>query len=226
LLIQNLYLQTTRFANERKRKIDRFNKQSHGMIRVIRKMRDDRVYLTFDDGPDLFTASIMELLNRCGIKGTFFLIGQKAAQNPEIVKELLKHGHSIGNHSFSHPRLILKSRQFIVNEIDQTDAILTELLGFRPCIFRPPYGLFGWNLLRILQLKGYRMALWNGLTKDYAAKVDEHFIGDRIRKQARPGAILLMHDGHSNSEKTLLALEETLPALLKKGLKFGLIPNQ
>ncbi len=194
--------------------------------KIIRCMPDENVYLTFDGGPDKnITPRLLELLNQHEIKSTFFVVGQKAERSPEIVLQIHKNGHSIGNHSYTHPHLILKSKGMIEREVQQADKILFEITGKQPKLFRPPYGQFGIAVLSVLKSANQRMVLWNASSQDYKADTSTVKIAARLRRYLQPGKIVLMHDGHSKSPLMLEALENILEEIKKQGLKFRALPN-
>ena len=108
--------------------------------------------LTYDDGPnDPHTLRLLEVLARHGVQATFFLIGRYVQQRPDIVRELVKAGHVVGNHTFSHPLLIFKSAQELRSQLDNCDRALTDAVGEHSNLFRPPFGGRRPVVLRIAQ---------------------------------------------------------------------------
>lgn len=193
--------------------------------RIIWKMPNRGLHLTFDDGPEpRVTPQLLDLLAECKIKATFFLIGERMARHPEIVMRILEDGHTVGNHSFTHPALWFCSRAKIRQEIGQTDELFEKMLGRRPNYFRPPFGRFGPGLLQTLRWSGHSMVLWNGSSLDYKLKSSEE-IASQIMHRAKPGTILLLHDGHRNSKLTLESLTLALPELFARGQKFAALPE-
>ena len=194
--------------------------------KIIRSMPDKNIYLTFDDGPDEnITPRLLELLNKYEIKATFFTVGQKAERYPEIVLQIHKNGHAIGNHSYTHPHLIFKAKATIEEEIKRTDKAVFEITGKRPTLFRPPHGQFGLAVLRVLKSTNHRMVLWSASSQDYKAKTSAEKIQARMKKNVRPGTIVLMHDGHLQSRHMLEALENCLDRIKEKNLKFSALLN-
>ena len=179
------------------------------------------IALTFDDGPDaIFTPKIIELLHYHNIKATFFLLGKNIAKNPEIVKELIKQNHEIGNHSYSHKTLIFKSPKYIRKEIEKTDQILSTSGLEKTKLFRPPYGRFCIPLLLVLRKMKKKMILWNIGPKDFKAKNSNEIIA-RIEKKLKPGSIIVLHE--KTGEKTLEALKILIPKLLEQNYQFKTI---
>ncbi len=193
---------------------------------VIWRMPPAHVYLTFDDGPDpAITPGILALFREHAVRATFFVLGEKAQRHPQIIKQIFEDGHAVGNHSFRHPRLVGKTKDFIRAEVTETDAAIAEIIGKRTTLFRPPYGRFGADLLSVLNDSGHKMILWSASTKDYQSAATAETISGNLLKQARPGKIILMHDGHANSRATLNALKNSLGDLIARGITFSPIPE-
>ena len=193
---------------------------------ILWRRSDQKVYLTFDDGPDAnITPRILDLLDSLGIKATFFMIGQKVRQNGNITRRIQESGHAIGNHTYDHPSLLGKSRSVIYEQLAKTDAVLEDATGNRPHYFRPPHGRFGVSVLRVLRQTGHRMVLWSRSTRDYRKEITPTCIKQTLTNNAKPGSILLLHDGHPNSFRTLLALQETLSSLKEGGTVFSSLPD-
>jgi peptidoglycan/xylan/chitin deacetylase (PgdA/CDA1 family) len=189
-------------------------------------MPDDRVYLTFDDGPDeQITPALLALLREHDLSATFFVVGEKVERHPEVVRQLFEAGHVIGNHSYHHPRLLGKNKDFIRAEVLNTDAVIAKIIGKIPILFRPPYGRFGSDLLSVLNDTGHKMILWSASTKDYKSDATPVTIANTLLKQTKPGKIILLHDGHANSTATLDALRSALGDLIARGMKFAAIPE-
>ena len=179
------------------------------------------IALTFDDGPDaIFTPKIVEILNEFNIKATFFLLGRNIERNPEIVKELIKQKHEIGNHSYSHKTLIFKSPKYVRDEIEKTDHLLVEFGLEKTQLFRPPYGRYFISLLFVLWKMKKKMVLWNIGPKDFKATSSDEIIF-RIEKEIKPGSIIVLHD--KSGEKTLAALKILIPKLLEQNYEFKTI---
>lgn len=176
------------------------------------------VWITLDDGPDpVTTPEILDVLDRHQVKAGFFLIGRKAAQHPDLVREISRRGHLVGNHSQTHPAShfwILRPRQ-MWKEVAGCQRTLEEILGSAPGWFRPPVGHHNLYLAPILRALGLKMAIWNCRGFDGVVK-DPALILTFIARSLKPGAIVLLHDG---PPKCVEVLEGTLKLLAERGLK-------
>lgn len=176
------------------------------------------IALTFDDGPqDKLTPKLLDLLAKHHIKVTFFVIGQNAAEHPDIVTRAASEGHEIGNHSWSHPNLAKMSDENVRRQLRQTDDVIKQATGKRPTLMRPPYGnLSARQKQWIHQEFGYRVVLWDVDPLDWK-RPGPSVICNRIVKETRPGSIVLSHDIHPG---TIEAMHDTLDQLEAKGFKF------
>jgi peptidoglycan/xylan/chitin deacetylase (PgdA/CDA1 family) len=166
------------------------------------------IALTFDDGPGLETAAILDILKQHNARATFFLCGANAAAHPELVRRIETEGHGIGNHAQSHRRFLGKSADWIRQEIASADATLLEVLGPQRTpyggkgtrLFRPPYGLRWVGLAGILQELNLRAIMWDVNSHDWENAPEE--IVARVVQQTQPGSIVLLHDGVPPNEST------------------------
>jgi peptidoglycan-N-acetylglucosamine deacetylase len=187
------------------------------------QVRVDQPYIamTFDDGPSAEnTPRLLEMLKQRNIKATFFLIGQNAASNPDIVRRILADGHEIGNHSWTHPQLSKLSDDRVTAEITKTQDAIKEASGFSPTLLRPPYGAITSRQREWIENQfGLNVILWSVDPFDWK-RPGASVITQRILSQARPGAIILSHDIH---KQTVDAMPATLDGLLAKGYKFATV---
>ncbi len=183
------------------------------------QVRVDQPYIamTFDDGPSAEnTPRLLEILKQRNIKATFFLIGQNAASNPDIVRRILADGHEIGNHSWTHPQLSKLSDDRVTTEITKTQDAIKEASGFTPTLLRPPYGAITPRQREWIENQfGLSIILWSVDPFDWK-RPGASVITQRILSQARPGAIILSHDIH---KQTVDAMPATLDGLIAKGLQ-------
>ena len=176
------------------------------------------VALTFDDGPDpLVTPQVLQLLLKYEVKATFFVIGKKAAEHPELIKEIVRHGHSIGNHSYSHDNLLMfRRRKTIANEIEAAQNVLSDL-GIVPLAFRPPVGITGPRLRPALQNSGMYIVNFSCRAHDGGNRWIQN-ISKKILKRIRPGDIVLLHDVRP-PKRSLLSYWLNEMDLILSGLK-------
>lgn len=193
---------------------------------VVKKFaaRDREVWLTFDDGPDpAETPHVLELLARHGARATFFLIGKKAKQQPELVRRILAEGHAIGNHTFSHPKIFFwaYTPSHGGREIDRCTDALAGACGQASRLFRAPIGLHTPLLFPQLARRGMQPVGWTVRGFDRADS-DPQRIVRRLMHRLEPGAILLLHpercDRHGRNSG-LAALELLLGELDRVGYR-------
>ncbi|PKR83313.1 polysaccharide deacetylase family protein [Heyndrickxia camelliae] len=179
------------------------------------------VALTFDDGPDpLYTPQILKLLKKYNAKATFFVIGEHVGEYPEIVRDEVKEGHEIANHTYSHNFIFTSSSKHLKQEMEKTEKIIKETTGISPAFFRPIGGYYNKRIIETAREAGYRVIIWtwNQDSKDWkepgAAKIAKNILSDTM-----PGDIILMHDGGGDRSQTVKALEKILPQLKKAGFE-------
>jgi peptidoglycan/xylan/chitin deacetylase (PgdA/CDA1 family) len=175
------------------------------------------VWLTIDDGPTEDTAAIMELLERRGIKATFFLKGALAEQRPELVQAIVSAGHSIGNHSYSHPSATFwcLPRAMIAAEIERCN----EVLGAQR-FFRAPVGMKNPGVHPALEQRNMRLIGWTVRGFDTVTANPDRVVA-RIVPCVEPGAIIVMHQGRPNSAASI---ERVIADLQSQGYSF-VIPS-
>lgn len=183
----------------------------------------NQIALTFDDGPDRsFTPQILDVLKKHHVKATFFLMGSRASALPEITRRIDAEGHEIGNHTYWHPNLAKGSVAAMRWEVTQTENVLQNILGYRPRLFRAPYGILNQDLVRELGRMNYRVVGWNVDSLDWRQlKADE--VERNVLGNVHPGAIILMHSaGNWNQDLSggVQALDRIIPRLQQSGLKF------
>lgn len=174
------------------------------------------VALTFDDGPTSIGVDIaLDALGKRGIQATFFLIGKDVSQRPDLAARIVKAGHELGNHSFSHVPMVGRSRQFYDQEISETNRLLRSA-GGRSNLFRPPYGQKRFGLPLALRRHSLTMVLWD--IDDWPA-TDPQTLAADVVDSARPGSIILLHVMNPENEATRQALPHILDGLQAKGLR-------
>ncbi|KQC32587.1 polysaccharide deacetylase [Nonlabens sp. YIK11] len=165
-----------------------------------------QVYLTFDDGPTpMVTHFVLEQLERFGFKATFFLIGDRAQRFPDLKKEVLDAGHSIGNHTYHHLNSWKVSSEMYLKDIAFAKANTSNSL------FRPPYGRIHRKVAQQLVADGYKIVLWDVLSGDFDTNRSPGRSLKSLKRHTRNGSVVVFHD----SEKAFPVLKEVLPAYLE-----------
>lgn len=179
-------------------------------------MARGEIALTFDDGPDpVVTPQVLDLLDRYQMKASFFCIGKKAAAYPEIVKDIVRRGHSVENHSFNHPHgFAFYGIARLRREVGQAQATLTNIAGQSPLFFRAPAGFRSPMLDFVLTRMGLHYVAWTRRGFD-GVQADPHNVLRRLERGLAAGDILLIHDGActDTAEPAVLAV---LPKLLQQ----------
>jgi peptidoglycan/xylan/chitin deacetylase (PgdA/CDA1 family) len=159
-----------------------------------------RLCLTYDDGPNpAWTPALLDLLDEHDSKATFFLIGKWSEREPELIGEIVRRGHAIGNHTFTHPSMPAKSDERIREELDacreavESAGVSFSKIGDR-MLMRPPYGRRRPGTLRVLKEKGYLGITWSITGYDWRPRITTEGITRRCLK-AGEGDIILLHDG-------------------------------
>lgn len=189
----------------------------------------NKVALTFDDGPDpRFTPQILDLLAEYNIQATFFLTGARAEAFPELVQRIVDEGHIIGNHTYGHPNLIEAGDVgTLENEVQQTEDIINDIVGFRTKLFRAPYGFLNDELIEQLDEMDYSVVGWSVDSLDWQEAAPE-VIAYNVISNIHPGAIILMHDGADETgdrTNTIESLRQIIPNLREQGLEFETVPE-
>lgn len=181
---------------------------------------DKTVALTFDDGPhETKTDEILSILDEYDVKATFFMIGKNIELYPEIAVRVLKSGHEIGNHTYSHGYLSSQSLENIIAEIDRDNDILRSVNEYTPHFLRPPGGIYDKNVISAAKSEDMVIALWSIDTLDWCHKSCNEIVSE-VLENISDGDIILMHDYVSGTSHTAEALKIIIPELLKKGYKF------
>jgi peptidoglycan/xylan/chitin deacetylase (PgdA/CDA1 family) len=189
-----------------------------------------QIALTYDDGPnDPHTLRLLDVLARQDVHATFFLIGRYAQQRSDIAREIVKAGHVVGNHTFTHPLLIFKSAAEIRQELSGCRSALQDAVGEHSNLFRPPFGGRRPAVLRIVREMELKPVMWNVTGYDWNALPAE-VIERKVAKQIRGGDVILLHDGghkHMGADRaqTVLATEQLIKRRKSEGYEFVTVPQ-
>jgi peptidoglycan/xylan/chitin deacetylase (PgdA/CDA1 family) len=184
------------------------------------------VAVTFDDGPDpLTTRPLLKLLLAHQVRATFFVTGKKAAAHPQLINEIVRHGHSVGNHSYHHSyRMLFQTCPSIAKDMEAAQKVLRNL-GIRPLAFRPPGGITSPRLGSALSKTGLFLVNFSCRPLDGGNRRVTNLAG-KILKRVRPDDIILLHDGKPPTERLipqwLNEIERLLEGLAARG--FAVLP--
>jgi peptidoglycan/xylan/chitin deacetylase (PgdA/CDA1 family) len=186
--------------------------------------RRDRgaVALTFDDGPSRDTERILDILAEHDLRATFFMIGSHVEDFPQTAQRVVACGHEIGNHSYSHPIYLYRSLGETRRQLERAQAVIAEMTGVHPKLARPPCGVRTPAYFREARRLGLRTVQWDVAGFDWKRRSSEEVARD-VLKGARPGSIILLHDGDSEGKRdrhaTVAALPLIIEGLHEKGLR-------
>lgn len=190
--------------------------------------RSKIIALTFDDVPDpRFTPQLLDVLQKYHVKATFFVVGSRAKKHPELVARMIREGHVVGNHSYSHPQFVKLTLNDFRSEIIRTENVLQALAGYKPRLIRPPYGDISEQQLRWAKARGYKLVNWNVDSLDWRG-LSKAQVRNNILSHAGKGSIILQHGGGgrgSNLRGTIQALPEVITIMRKRGYTFVTVPQ-
>lgn len=176
------------------------------------------VYLTFDDGPiPEQTPWVLDILDRYGVKATFFMVGENVARHPELLEEVKRRGHSYGNHTMHHLQGMRASAHRYCRDITEADRLIDSIL------FRPPHGIMRWKQARIIK-SHYNIIMYDLVTRDYSRKLTPEQVLDNVRRYARNGSIIVFHDSIKAAPNMRVALPAAIEWLLSQGYEFEPLP--
>jgi peptidoglycan/xylan/chitin deacetylase (PgdA/CDA1 family) len=181
------------------------------------------IALTFDDGPSESTPYLLALLAKHRAKATFFVCGHHARRLPHVLRQAVREGHEIGNHTDTHEALYLRGPGFILEQMARAQDSIEHLAGLKPKLFRPTYGARWFGMRQAQQKLGLTCVMWTSIARDWV--LDGPSIAERLVKRAAPGAIICFHDGRDlrhnpDIHATLQALELLLPRWSAAGYEF------
>ena len=194
---------------------------------LLRGLRTDKVLrgdpnrpeiaLTIDDGPHpTYTPKLLQILKQNSIPATFFVVGERAEQYPDLIRAEVAGGHEIGNHTYDHVSLIKIPPEYIDTEIEACGEVIKQITGKSPHLFRPPGGEYNRAVAEAAEALGYKMILYSDDPGDYADP-GTGVIETRTLDTISDGGIILLHDG---SAQTLIILPQIIQRLKARGFRF------
>jgi len=208
--------------------IPQFDPTKYSIKKITTK--GNEIALTFDDGPGIYTESILDILKNHNIKATFFLSCNRVKVYPEIAKKIYNEGHTIGNHTMNHRKFIFLTYRETETEITECENMIENIVGVRPEYVRLPHGFRNIFLQSILKKYKLREVGWSrGVWDTDMPGVD--VIVKRATENISPGDIILLHDGDAENpefdrSQTVFALTEIINILHKKGFSFTTIDSR
>lgn len=178
------------------------------------------VYLTFDDGPiPEVTPWVLDLLDKYGIKATFFLVGDNVRRSPELFEEIKRRGHSYGNHTMHHLQGMKVTTLRYMRDITEADSLIDSTL------FRPPHGILRWAQAAAIK-NHYNIVMYDLVTRDYSRKLTPERVLENVKRYARNGSIIVFHDSLKARENLGYALPRAIEWLKSQGYEFLPIPME
>lgn len=188
-----------------------------GIFRIPSGEKRGTIYLTFDDGPiPESTPQILDILDDCGVKATFFMVGDNARKYPELLEEVRRRGHSVGNHTMHHLQGSKTSVEEYMKDVEEADSLLNSRL------FRPPHGWLRPSQLRKLREK-YRIVMYDLVTRDYSRRLTPEDVMSNVRHYSRDGSIIVFHDSLKSLDRTHHILRQAIEWLKDEGYEFSKI---
>lgn len=181
------------------------------------------IALTFDDGPDpRYTGRILDLLKELHVKATFFVVGEKAKQHPQLIDRMIKEGHQVAFHSFEHGNGMFKTPGYTKRDFKKCRE-LARKYGWKIRLFRPPWGHTNLWSKYYAKKNGFELAYWNVMAQDWSKHATPVTITTKLMRRIKPGSVICLHDSGGAPgapEHTISALKQVLPWLLRQGYEF------
>jgi peptidoglycan/xylan/chitin deacetylase (PgdA/CDA1 family) len=195
------------------------------------KGKTKRIALTYDDGPnDPYTPQLMDVLAKHNVRATFFLIGRFVSRRPNIVRDLAKAGHVLGNHTYTHPPLIFQTSVQVRIQLTSCRQAIQDAVGEHSNLFRPPYGGRRPAVFQIARELGLEPVMWNAIGYDWLEATTPQRIEHNIEKSIRGGDVVVLHDGchkhlGTDRSKTVAATDLLISRYKAEGYEFVTIPE-
>lgn len=218
----------------------RIEKGTEPLFQRIDDEEKKMVYLTFDDGPHpVYTEKLLDLLQKYGIKASFFVVGRFAEENPKLILRMAEEGHTVGLHSYWHKSAMIQSPGSVFRDMEDCIRVM-KWLEIQPKYYRPPWGHVNWFSLRMLRDYNLKQVLWDVMAEDWKQHTNMEEIQYKLLKRTKPGDIICLHDRQADRtdlEENLEditesegkapplimieALENTIPLWLEEGYQFS-----
>lgn len=183
------------------------------------------VYLTFDDGPHpVATPRVLRELSDHGVKATFFLLGSNVERFPDLAKQIVSEGHTVGNHAFDHASLLFKSARFVADQIGRTRESIRRHTGVTARYFRAPYGFGGPTMYNTAKEQGHEVVFWDIDPGDYGKDTAPETIVRRSISTLRPGSIVLFHDNDRTKDRVSAVLKLFFQSARDRQITFAPLP--
>ena len=184
----------------------------------IKHRRRKVVFLTFDDGPiPEVTPWVLDTLDRYGIKATFFMVGDNVRRHPELLEEVRRRGHAVGNHTMHHLQGMKVTAYRYMHDISEANDLIDSPL------FRPPHGLLRWKQARAIKDR-YNLVMYDLVTRDYSKKLNSEQVFNNVRRYARNGSIIVIHDSLKAEKNMKAVLPRAIEYLRSLGYEFEPLP--
>lgn len=184
----------------------------------IKHRRRKVVFLTFDDGPiPEVTPWVLDTLDRYGIKATFFMVGDNVRRHPELLEEVHRRGHAVGNHTMHHLQGMKVTAYRYMHDISEANDLIDSPL------FRPPHGLLRWKQARAIKDR-YNLVMYDLVTRDYSKKLNPEQVFNNVRRYARNGSIIVFHDSLKAEKNMKAVLPRAIEYLRSLGYEFEPLP--
>ena len=197
--------------------------------KTLHRLADPKqLALTYDDGPnDPHTLNLLDVLAKHGVKATFFVIGKHVAAKPAIARRIAAAGHTVGNHTYTHPNLAFCNEERIRRELSDCEKILQDTVGDHSKLFRPPFGARRPRVFKVARDMGFTPVMWSVTCYDWKPTTAERVERHAVRQISR-GDIILLHDGGhialgADRAHTVAATERMITRFKPEGFSFALL---
>jgi peptidoglycan/xylan/chitin deacetylase (PgdA/CDA1 family) len=189
-------------------------KKIYPLLSWEEQTNDSEVFLTFDDGPiPEVTPWVLDKLKEFDVKATFFCIGDNVVKHPDIYQQILNDGHAVGNHTQHHIKGWSTEDEVYLKDVENAGAFISSNL------FRPPYGRIRKSQIRLIQQLNYHIIMWSVLSGDYNKNRSPKACFNNVRRNIKPGSVVLFHDSLKAERNMKYALVQTLIYMKENGLR-------